>query len=149
MRARPRTVDEYLARLPDAQRAALQSLRRTIQRAAPRAEERLSYGICAFRLDGMLVGFGAVRTHCALYLMIGRAVTDHAAALAGYDTSKGTVRFVPSAPLPDALVRRLVKARIAENREVPAPAGVRARSRAPGRPAAGARPKESRRKERP
>jgi uncharacterized protein YdhG (YjbR/CyaY superfamily) len=117
MPSRPTSVDEYLARLPADQRAALHALRATIQRAAPNAEERLSYGICAFRDGGMLVGFGATRTHCALYLMSGRTVADHASLLEGYDTSKGTIRFTPDAPLPASLVRRLVKARLAENRE--------------------------------
>ncbi len=130
MRPRPTTIDEYLAALPEEHRAALEHLRRTIRRAAPGAEERLSYGICAFRLDGMLVGFGATRTHCALYLMSGRTVADHAAVLAPYDTSKGTVRFTPSAPLPDALVRRLVRARMAENREALPPRATRARGAA-------------------
>ena len=117
MAAPPTSVDDYLARLPADQRSALQSLRDAIRRAAPDAEERLSYGICAFREGGMLVGFGATRSHCALYLMSGRTVAEHAALLEGYDTSKGTIRFTPDAPLPATLVRRLVKARLAENRE--------------------------------
>ena len=117
MAAPPTSVDDYLARLPADQRSALQSLREVIRRAAPGADERLSYGICAFRERGMLVGFGATRSHCALYLMSGRTVAEHAALLEGYDTSKGTIRFTPDAPLPATLVRRLVKARLAENRE--------------------------------
>jgi uncharacterized protein YdhG (YjbR/CyaY superfamily) len=117
MTAAPTSIDEYLARLPADQRSALQALRTVIRRAAPDAEERLSYGICAFRHGGMLVGFGATRTHCAFYLMSGRTVEDHAELLEGYDTSKGTIRFTPDAPLPASLVRRLVKARLAENRE--------------------------------
>ena len=117
MTTAPTSVDEYLARLPADQRTALHALRTVIRRAAPDAEERLSYGICAFRDGGMLVGFGATRTHCALYLMSGRTVAEHAQLLEGYDTSKGTIRFTPDAPLPAALVRRLVKARLAENRE--------------------------------
>jgi uncharacterized protein YdhG (YjbR/CyaY superfamily) len=111
-----RTVDAYLAALPDTQRAALQKLRATIRSAVPTAEECIRYGVCAFRHEGApLVGFGAARNHCALFLMSGTTVEVHAADLAAYDTSKGTVRFPPDKPPPAALVRKLVKARLAEN----------------------------------
>jgi uncharacterized protein YdhG (YjbR/CyaY superfamily) len=109
------TVEEYLARLGDDQRKALEELRKTIKAAAPDAEECVTYGIPAFRLNGMLVGFGAAAKHCALYLMSGSTVEAHRAELAGYDTSKGTVRFTPARPLPKSLVRKLVKTRVAEN----------------------------------
>ncbi len=108
-------MDEYLAALPAAQRAALEKLRRAIRQAAPQAEECLSYQIPAFRQHGLLVGFGAAARHCAFYLMSGTTVAAHAEALAGYDTSKGTIRFPADQPLPAALVRKLVKARLAEN----------------------------------
>ncbi len=75
----------------------------------------MSYGICAYRLNGMLVGFGATAKHCALFLMSGSTVDDHQDELEGYDTSKGTIRFQPDKPLPVALVKKLVKARIADN----------------------------------
>jgi uncharacterized protein YdhG (YjbR/CyaY superfamily) len=117
MAARPRTVDEYLAALSDDKRAALQKLRKTIRVAAPKAEECISYGIAAYRLNGMLVGFGATGKHCAFYLMSSSTVAAHEDELRGYDTSKGTIRFPADAPLPAALVRKLVKARIAENRD--------------------------------
>ena len=116
MRRRPQTIDEYLAALSKDKRAALQKLRRTIRAAAPQAEECISYGLAAFRQNGMLVGFGATANHCAFYLMSSSTVAAHQAELEGYDTSKGTVRFSPDKPLPAALVRKLVKARIAENR---------------------------------
>ena len=115
MPAKPSTIDDYLATLPDDQRAALQKLRKTIQSAAPRAEECISYSVPAFRLNGPLVGFGAKANHCAFYLMSGSTVAAHADELKDYDTSKGTIRFKPDKPLPAALVRKLVKARIAEN----------------------------------
>ena len=117
MAAKPKTIDEYLAPLSDDKRAALEKLRKTIQAAAPKAEECISYGLAAFRLDGKpLVGLGATSKHCAFYLMSGSIVEAHQADLEGYDTSKGTVRFPPDEPLPAALVRKLVKARIAENK---------------------------------
>jgi uncharacterized protein YdhG (YjbR/CyaY superfamily) len=109
------TIDDYLAALAEDQRRALEQLRKTIRAAAPKAEECISYGIPAFRLNGLLVGFGATANHCAFYPMSGTAVADHAKALAGYKTSKGTIRFQPDKPLPAGLVRKLVRARIAEN----------------------------------
>lgn len=114
--AAPKNIDEYLAALGDEQRAALAKLRTTIQAAAPEAEEYISYGLCAFRADGlMLVGFGAAAKHCAFYLMSGTTVDDHQELLKKYDTSKGAIRFQPAKPLPAALVRKLVKIRLAEN----------------------------------
>jgi uncharacterized protein YdhG (YjbR/CyaY superfamily) len=113
------TIDEYLAPLPAGKRAALQWLRRHIKSAAPGAEECISYGIPAFRLDGkLLVHFGAAAKHCAFYP--GAAVGDCKLELAGYDTSKGTVRFQPDHPLPAALVRKLVKAQIERRRRAAA-----------------------------
>jgi uncharacterized protein YdhG (YjbR/CyaY superfamily) len=109
-------IDEYLAGLPDDTRAALERLRKIIHAVAPRAEECISYGLPAFRLDGKpLVAFGASRNHCALYPMSGAAVGAHESELKDYSTSKGTVRFQPDKPLPAALVRKLVKYRMAEN----------------------------------
>ncbi|HJS47153.1 MAG TPA: DUF1801 domain-containing protein [Gemmatimonadales bacterium] len=122
---RARAVDAYLAGLGDPQRTALEGLRKAIRAAAPLAEECISYQLPAFRYHGVLVGFGAAANHCALYLMSGTVVAAHRAELADYDVSKGTVRFDPARPLPAALVRRLVKARIAENEARGRPAGRR------------------------
>jgi uncharacterized protein YdhG (YjbR/CyaY superfamily) len=112
---KPKTIDEYLATLSADQRAALEKLRKTIRAAAPEAEECISYQICAFRQNRMLVGFGATENHCAFYLMSSSTVTAHQHELKNYDTSKGTIRFAADEPLPVALVRKLVKARLAEN----------------------------------
>ena len=110
-------VDEYLAGLPEDKRAALEELRKTIRDVVPGAEERISYGLPAFRFEGrMLVGYGATAKHCALYLMSSTTVEAFQADLKGYSTSKGTIRFQADAPPPADLVRRLVKARMAENR---------------------------------
>lgn len=109
------THDEYLAGLPADQQAALQKLRKTIRAAAPKAEECISYQLAAFRHEGrMLVSFGATPNHCAFYLMSTAVMAACKAELAGYDTSKGTVRFQPAKSLPVSLVRKLVKARLAE-----------------------------------
>jgi uncharacterized protein YdhG (YjbR/CyaY superfamily) len=111
-KAVPGTIDEYLATVAEDKRAALERLRRDIRAAAPRAEECISYRIPAFRLDGkLLVAFGAAARHCAFYP--GDVVEAFAAELSGYDTSKGTIRFAASDPLPAALVRKLVRAQLA------------------------------------
>jgi uncharacterized protein YdhG (YjbR/CyaY superfamily) len=114
--AKPKTHGEYLAALSADKRAALEALGRVIKSAAPGAEEYIGYGLAAYRLDGKpLVAMGATTNHCAFYLMSGSTVEAHADALESYDTSKGTIRFQPDKPLPPALVRKLVRARIAEN----------------------------------
>ncbi len=115
MKDKPATIDEYLAALSDEKRVALEKLRKTIRTAAPTAEECISYGIPAFRLHGMLVGFGAAAKHCAFYLMSSSTIAEHSEELSRYDTSKGTIRFAADKPLPAALVRKLVKARMSEN----------------------------------
>jgi len=115
MAAKPKTIDEYLAALSDDKREALEKLRKTIRAAAPKGEECISYSLPAFRLNGMLVAFGATANHCAFYPMSSTTVEAHKDELKDYDTSKGTIRFQADKPLPAALVRKLVKARIAEN----------------------------------
>lgn len=116
MAAGPTPIDAYLAALSDDKRSVLEELRKTVRAVAPGAEERISYGLAAFRYRGkMLVAFGATANHCAVYLMSSATVAAHKGELAGYDTSKGTIRFQPDNPLPADLVRKLVKARIAEN----------------------------------
>jgi uncharacterized protein YdhG (YjbR/CyaY superfamily) len=112
---KPTTIDEYLAGVSEDKRDALEALRATITAAAPDAEEGFSYGMPAFRMKGRpLVAFGAAANHVALYPMSPALVEANADALKSYDTAKGTIRFQPDKPLPDALVARLVKGRIAE-----------------------------------
>lgn len=111
---KPATIDEYLSRLTPEQRAALETLRKTIRSAMPSAEECISYGMPGFRHDGkVVVWMGAAATHCAFYP--GGVVDQFEDELADFETSKGTIRFQPEAPLPAALVRRIVKMRLAQN----------------------------------
>src|ERR1700732_536632 len=112
MVVKPKNIDEYLASVSDDKRAALKRLRRITRAAVPKAEECISYQLPAFRLDGKcFVWFGAAANHCAIYGVLG----DHRDELKDYDTSKGTIRFQADKAMPAALVRTLIKARIAEN----------------------------------
>jgi uncharacterized protein YdhG (YjbR/CyaY superfamily) len=113
-KSKPTTPHAYLAAVNADKRAALEALRKTIKAAAPAAEECISYGLPAFRLGGkFLVAYGAAANHCAFYP--GSVVQALKAELKDYDTSKGTIRFPANKPLPPALVRKLVKLRIAKN----------------------------------
>jgi uncharacterized protein YdhG (YjbR/CyaY superfamily) len=110
---KPKTHDDYLAAVTEDKRAALQKLRKAIKTAEPKAEECISYQLPAFRLNGrFLVAYGAATNHCAFYP--GSTVKALKKELKGYDTSKGTIRFPASKPLPVALVRKLVRLRIEE-----------------------------------
>ena len=110
------TVKSYLARLDPAKRSALMKIRRAVKAAAPRVQERISYGIPAFTLDGrVLVWYAAMKEHCSFFpgaYPIKALKQD----LKKYKTSKGTIRFAPDRPLPATLVRKLVRARIAEQK---------------------------------
>lgn len=112
VRKRPRTIDGYLRGVSADKRAALQKLRRAIRAAEPKAEECIAYDVPSFRLDGrFLCSFGAAAKHCAFYPG-SRAIEMHRSELVKYGLSKGTIRFQAEKPLPAALVRKLVKARI-------------------------------------
>jgi uncharacterized protein YdhG (YjbR/CyaY superfamily) len=114
MQRKPASVDDYLSNVSGDQRPALEKLRRAIKSAAPEAEECIAYNVPTYRLDGkMLMSFGATANHCALYAGA-HPIEAHRDELAKYDTSKGTIRFQPDHPLPDALVHKLVKTRVAE-----------------------------------
>lgn len=113
MKAPAATIDEFLADLPDDQRAALEVLRKQIHDAVPEATEVIAYGIPGFRLRGRyFVGFGAAKTHCSLYC--GTLLRNFAVELAGYSTLKGTIHFTPDKPIPPAVVEEIIRARVAD-----------------------------------
>ena len=116
MGASEKTFAAYVAVLDDEKRTALEKLRAIIAKLAPDAEETFSYGLPAFKLNGKpLVALGATKNHCAFYPMSESIVAQFSEELSKFETSKGTIRFQPSKPIPVALIKEMVKARIAEN----------------------------------
>jgi uncharacterized protein YdhG (YjbR/CyaY superfamily) len=109
------SIDDYLAAVPEDARAALEKLRGTIRAAAPNATETISYQVPTFKHHGPLVGFAAFKKHCSFFVMSTSVMETHGEELKAYDTSRGTIRFPADKPLPAALVKKLVKARIKEN----------------------------------
>lgn len=108
-------VDAVLAALPEAERSALEALRRMIAAAAPEAVETISYGVPAFKYRGRpLVSFAAAKNHLSFFVQSPAVMEAHRDELAGFDTSKGTIRFSPARPIPEDLVTKLVRARMAE-----------------------------------
>src|SRR5215813_8837690 len=112
-----RAIDEYLADVKPDQRATLERLRQAIHAVVPNVEECISYGIPAFRLNGRsLVFFGAWANHCSFYPGSSTMLKKFRSDLKGFRVTKGTIHFTPDNPLPPRLVKKLVKARVAENR---------------------------------
>ncbi|MCA1584460.1 MAG: DUF1801 domain-containing protein [Acidobacteria bacterium] len=111
-----KNVDEYLAGVPEPARSTLNKMRALIRSAVPpEAVETISYGVPTFKYKGGLVGFAASANHCGFYTMSPSVLAAFEPELERYETSKGTIRFPLDKPLPAGLVRKLVKARIAEN----------------------------------
>lgn len=114
--AKPTTIDEYLARATPKHRALLEKLRRAIHAAAPGAEEYIGYGLTGFKLHGRpLVYLGSWEKHCALYAASPATQAQFHDELKGFTVSKGTIQFTTEKPLPLALVKKIVRARAAEN----------------------------------
>ena len=115
MRQKPTTIDDYLTRVIGEKREALDALRKTLRELLPKAEECISYGLPAFRLDGKVVaGFAATAKGCSYYPFSGSTLATLADELEGYATTSGSLHFAPNKPLPRALLRKLLKTRIAE-----------------------------------
>ena len=112
----PKTVDEYLERVPEPARTTLSKVRAVIRSVLPDgATEGMSYGIPTFKYKGMLASFAAFSDHCSLFPGAGPTI-EFKDDLRNLQTSKGTIRFAPNKPLPARLIKKLMKSRIAENR---------------------------------
>ena len=114
-KGKPKDVDSYLASIEPGPRAILQRLRNTIRRHLPAAEECISYGIPAFRVDGRIVaGFCARKEGCSYFPFSGSTLATLAAELADYQQTKSSLHFSREQPLPDRVVTQLLDARRAE-----------------------------------
>ena len=113
-----KNVDEYLAGVPEPARGTLKHLRTVIRSVVPKeTTEVISYGIPMFKYKGMLVGYAAFAKHCSLFPTGSGVIEKYAKELKAFSTNKGTIRFTTEKPLPDALVKKIVKTRVAENEE--------------------------------
>ncbi|MGC2536051.1 MAG: DUF1801 domain-containing protein [Candidatus Sulfotelmatobacter sp.] len=111
----PQTVDEYLNRVPEPARGALNRVRALVRKIAPpEATEGISYGIPTFKYNGMLMSFAAFSDHCGLFPGAG-PIAKFKNELKCFPTAKGTIRFAPDKPVSTTLLKKLVRARIAEN----------------------------------
>lgn len=115
MAKKPSSIDDYLATLTSDRRDALEKLRRTIHAAVAGLEECISYSMPAFRRDGhVIAGFQSTAKGCSYYPFSGTTLATLSADLEGYSQTKSAVHFDPKRGLPTTLVRKLLKARIAE-----------------------------------
>ena len=112
----PKDVDDYLARVPEPARTTLNKIRATIRSVVPpETTEALSYGMPAFKYKGPLFAYAAFSNHCSLFPMGSSVMAEFQEELKRFETSKGTIRFPVDKPPAAALIRKLVKARIAQN----------------------------------
>lgn len=113
-KSKPKTVDEYLATVPDPARTTLNKVRAAIRSVVPaETTEVISYGIPGFRYKGMVVWYAAFSDHCSLF-PTASVIKQFKEELKDYRISKGTIHFPVDKPLPATLLTRMVKARLAE-----------------------------------
>lgn len=111
----PKDIDTYLLDVSEPAKSTLAYIREIIRDTAPLAEEAISYQIPVYKYLGMLVGFGAFDKHCGFYVMSPALMESMKDELQGYKTATGTIRFPHDEALPEALIRKIVRARMAEN----------------------------------
>lgn len=111
----PATFDDYLADFPPRVRTILRRLRATVRKAAPQAQESISYRMPAYKLHGPLIYFAAYRSHIGLYPMLASVKKRFRKELAGYEGGKGTLRLPLDGPIPYSLISKIVKFRVSEN----------------------------------
>jgi uncharacterized protein YdhG (YjbR/CyaY superfamily) len=111
---KPENFDEYIVTFPEETQKRLKQIRATIKKAAPQAEEVISYGMPSFRLNGQLVYFAAFRNHIGLYPMAS-GVDAFKSLLSDYKWAKGSIQFPLSKPVPFDLITNIIKFRVQEN----------------------------------
>jgi uncharacterized protein YdhG (YjbR/CyaY superfamily) len=115
-KGKPKDIEEYLAGVTEPARSTLRKIQAMIRSLVPpETSETISYGIPTFQYIGPLVGFAAFSDHCSFFPMNSSLIEAFQDELKKFETSKGTIRFALNKPLPAALLKKLVKARIAEN----------------------------------
>jgi uncharacterized protein YdhG (YjbR/CyaY superfamily) len=114
MKKAPKDVDSYIKAAPIESRDKLVQIRKIIKTTAPKADERISYGMPYYDYRGRLAYFAAFKEHVSLFVPT-PVIEEHARELEGYKTAKATVRFPIDKPLPVALIKKLIKARIKKN----------------------------------
>lgn len=113
-----RSIDQYLAGVPEPARGTLQKIRATIRSVVPpETAEAIGYGIPMFKYKGSLVAFAAFSKHCSFFPMNSSLIKVHEKELRNFQTSKGTIRFPMDKPLSASLIKKMVKARIAQNEQ--------------------------------
>lgn len=111
------TIDEYLAVLPEDIKKELQRIRNIILKTVPKIKERIAYKICVFSLKKDLVGFASQKNHCSFYLMSPKLVIKMKADLKDLKVSGATIHFTPNEPMPESIIKRILKERIKEFEE--------------------------------
>jgi uncharacterized protein YdhG (YjbR/CyaY superfamily) len=115
--AKIQTVDQYVARVPKAARSTFDQLREVVRSAVPPgSSEIISYGILAFKKERVLVWFAAFSNHCSLF-PTNSVIEQFRDELKGFSTSKGTIKFPLDKALPATLIKRIVKARVAQSKK--------------------------------
>jgi uncharacterized protein YdhG (YjbR/CyaY superfamily) len=115
VKASGKSIDQYLATIPASHRAALIRVRAIVRKAYPAAEEGLYYQLPAFRLNGKaFVAFRSSKAHCSLHPLSGTVLPSLKAKLAAFDFSRGTIRFTPEKPLPESLIKAILRVRAQE-----------------------------------
>lgn len=109
------TVNEYMERLPEPVRTTLEQIRKAIKEAAPLAEEGIGYGMPGYKYHGPLAYFAAFKNHCSYFPAGFSVIQQFSSELKKYEVDKGTIRFPLDKPLPAALVKKMVRAKMAEN----------------------------------
>jgi len=115
VKASGESIDDYLANVPASHRAALKRVRAIVRKAYPTAEEGFYYQLPAFRLKGKaFVAFRSSKAHCSLHPLSGTVLPSLKSKLAAFEFSKGTIRFTPQQPIPESLIRAILRVRAQE-----------------------------------